>query len=195
MIGSSGVFILFTLTIVTFILLANNVEECGYHTNSFLGKLAFVTSINLTLKAFFNKACNNGFKSQTFKLLRFVLMVLGLVSMSYYRAMLNAALNVDTNEITIKSWKYLANSDYKLLIYMGTLNEDIFKYGDDIKRKIHKEKILTVSPELQLQNLGMQGGVEAIINGKYLGLDNILLYKAMKEYPCKIIEIPSPELR
>ena len=81
-------------------------------------KFPLIAALNMALRAFFNKPTNDGFKSQTYKLVRFILMTLGLVTLTYYKAMLNAALNVDVNNIPIESWDDLLNSDYKLLVVM-----------------------------------------------------------------------------
>ena len=158
-------------------------------------KFLLVTSVNFILRALFNKGTNNGFKSQTYKILRLVLMTLGFVIMSYYKAMMNAALNVDVNNIPIESWEDLANSHYKILLTRETIQEDRFKYGDELKQMIHKEKIVSVDPEKQLQNVGVKGSVPALLSGNYLALATSLLYIALEEYPCQIIDIKSSTLR
>ena len=158
-------------------------------------KFPLIAALNMALRAFFNKPTNDGFKSQTYKLVRFILMTLGLVTLTYYKAMLNAALNVDVNNIPIESWDDLLNSDYKLLVVMEAVNEDRFKFGDDTMRKIHKEKILTVNPEKQLQNVGFQGSIPAILKDKYVAFDNVLIFKALDEYPCQIIDVKSSSMR
>ena len=88
-----------------------------------------MAALNMTLRAMFNKAINNGFQSLTYKSIRLVLMTLGFVTLTYYKAMLNAALNVDVNNIPLESWEDIANSHYKILVGMGSDDEDSFKYG------------------------------------------------------------------
>ena len=166
-------------------------QDSKMHKCNFL----LATSVNFILRALFNKGTNNGFKSQTYKILRFVLMTLGFVIMSYYKAMMNAALNVDVNNIPIQSWEDLAKSHYKILLVRGTVNEERFKHGDELKQMIHKEKIVSVDPEKQLQNVGVKGSVPALLSDNYLALENSFLYMALEEYPCQLTDIKSSTLR
>ena len=158
-------------------------------------KYAFIDGFNLTLRALFNKQSNMDVKMQSFQLIRLVLMVQGFVILAYYKAMLNAALNVDVNNIPIETWEDVANSHYQILVSMGSADEDRFKDGNDIMKKIHREKILTVDPSIQLQNIGYEGSVEAILSNKYLAIDNIAFFANLDAYPCGIVEIPIPHLR
>ena len=180
------------LLITIHILVSNGIEKCEVGKRP---RFVLQTATNMILRTFFNKATNNGFQSKTYKMNRLVLSVLGFVILTYYKAMLNAALNVDVNNLPFKSWEEVANSNYKVLVLMGTVNEEYFKFGNDIKQKIYREKIITVRPVQQLQNIGVQGSIEAIVSDKYIVSAADLLFKTLDEYPCEVIEVHFPELR
>ena len=55
----------------------------------------FVVAINICLRALINKPINIRLTSQTSRLMIVVLMTFCFVVLSYYRAQMNAALNVD----------------------------------------------------------------------------------------------------
>ena len=41
--------------------------------------------------------------------------------------MMNAALNVEVDNIPFKSWEDVSKSDYKIIVLMGSSQEDRFK--------------------------------------------------------------------
>ena len=70
-------------------MVTKGVETLKEDSRSRKSKFLMINSVNLTLRSMFNKATNNGFKTQTYKIMRFSLMILGFVIMSYYKAMMN----------------------------------------------------------------------------------------------------------
>ena len=195
LIAFSGLSIIIIVMVILYILMKYGIEECQFASTYKRARFTLVSSLNISFRAYLNKPTNNRFKSQTYQCIRLILMVLGFILMSYYRGMLNAALNVDMNEIPIKTWEDVLQSHYKILVIIGTIHEDRFKYGDDVRKQIHKEKILTVEHEKQLQNIGYGKSVPAITSGDYLVFDNDLLFITLNEYPCQIVDIPSRNLR
>ena len=194
LLGVTEILIFIYLMALVYILITNNVEQFNRSRNETV-QYAAMTAMNMTLRGLFNKAKNNGFQSLTYKVVRLILMILGFVTFSYYKAMLNAALNVDVNNIPLETWEDIANSHYKILVGMGTADEDSFKYGNAVKQRIHREKILTVVPAQQLQNVGYHGSVPAILSDEYIAIDNVLLFASHEAFPCGIIDMPSPALR
>ena len=158
-------------------------------------KFAFGTAITICLKATINKGSNFNLKSQSYKIVVFSIMVMGLIVLSYYKAQMNAALNVDNNEIPIKTWADIAQSDYKLLVWKGSLHYNWFKEAHNQKpqnkvfMKIFNEKIETFN------DIGFEGTIPKILSGKYLALSICGPFVEMKENPCQIISLKHPELR
>ena len=71
---------------------------------------------------------------------------------SYYKAQLNASLNVYVEKFPISNWIDLDNSQFRVLTRLGTSFETALKNapsGSSLKR-IHDEKIATVPKELHL---------------------------------------------
>ena len=186
--------VLFVLVITIYVLSKFGVEKLAKES---AGHFAFKTAINIILRALINKGSNNPLKSQTYRILVFILMVFGVVIMSYYRAQLNAALNVDDNQIPIKSWWDVDKSNYKVLVWIGGSSGAKFQNApkNSIFNKILKEKILTVPEENQLQNIKFKGSIPAIMSNEYLVFTDLVPFLGTKEYPCEITAIDSNELR
>ena len=85
---------------------------------------SFTISLSLCLRAIINKGLTLKTKSQSFKIVLVVNMILGFIILSYYKAQMNAALNVDNSEVPFRNWEDIANSDKKLLIWNGSLQYD-----------------------------------------------------------------------
>ena len=116
------------------------------------------------------------------KIILLVNMILGFIILSYYKAQMNAALNVDNSEVPFQTWEYIANSDKKLLIWNGSLKYDWFRETKD--------------PQLvAFNNLGFNGTVPLILDGDFLVLSISGPYFQMEEYPCQLIPLTHKELR
>ena len=151
---------------------------------------SFRTSLTICLRAIINKGYGLQSKSQSFKILLFVNMILGFIILSYYKAQMNAALNVDNSEIPFRTWADIADSDKKLLIWNGSLQFDWFKETiDPSMKKIYNEKLVAFN------ELGFNGTVPLILDGEYLALSISGPYLQMEEYPCQLIPLTHPELR
>ena len=155
----------------------------------------FKTALIIKLKAILNMKSNNGFKSQPFKITSLSLSSLGLIILSYYKAQLNAALNVDINKILLKNWNDVEKSGYKILLWMDSAFEEKFSFAQkEVLTKIYEEQIKSVPTNLQLQNIGFQAGIQLMINEKYLTYSVTSSQTRFPEYPCVITMIDEPEL-
>ena len=126
----------------------------------------FKISLTLCLRAMINKALIMKTKSQSFKIVLVVNMILGFIILSYY------------------------NSDKKQLIWNGSLQYDWFKETKDpIMKRIYNEKLVAFN------NLGFNGTVLLILDGDYLALSISGPYFQMEEYPCQLIPLTHKELR
>ena len=151
---------------------------------------SFRISLNLCLRAFINKGLSLKTKSQSFKIILVVNMILGFIVLSYYKAQMNAALNVDNSEVPFRTWEDIANSDKKLLIWNGSLQYDWFKdTKEPIMKRIYNENLVAIN------NLGFNGTVPLILDGDYLALSISGPYFQMEEYPCQLIPLTHKELR
>ena len=83
-------------------------------------------------------------ESQAYKIALISVTTLGLITFSYYKAMMNAALNVEVDNIPFKSWEDVSKSDYKIIVLMGSSQEDRFKKSPkgSIMNNIHKAGVL-----------------------------------------------------
>lgn len=161
---------------------------------------AIETSLNIIMRAFINKGTNNGFKSQTYKFLVFVMMLLGFISLTYYKAQMNAALNADINNIPLQNWNDVAESNYKVLVWIGTVDEAKFSNVPDgelgkVLKDIYTNQILVVPVEKQLQKIGMKESVSAMLSGDYIVYSDPFSYVRFEEYPCEITDIKVNGLR
>ena len=158
--------------------------------NESKAKYAFGIALTVCLKATINKGSNFKLKSQSYKIVVFSIMVLGLIVLSYYKAQMNAALNVDNNEVPIKTWLDIAKSNYKLLVWKGSIQYNWFEEPqNEVFMQIFNEKIETFN------DIGFEGTIPKILSGKYLALSISGPYIEMKENPCQIIPLKHPELR
>ena len=63
------------------------------------------------------------------------------------------------------------------------------------KNHCHKEKIITVPPEFQLNNLGAEGAVQAVLDDKYILFEPSKVVKNSEKYPCGITDMKAPGFR
>jgi hypothetical protein len=91
----------------------------------------------------------------------------GMLIFIYYRCQLNANLNVKIMDIPIKSWEDILESNYNLLIWLGTSNHDLFSSAapDTTMSKLYHEKILKIPPEQHISGLGYYKSAEKITDG------------------------------
>ena len=183
--------ILFVLTGIIYIL--TKVSESKQVTaKKVRAMIAIRDAINITLRGIINKGTNNIFKkSQAFKILIFSLMVFGFILLCYYKAQMNAALNVEVDNMPIKSWEDVYNSHYKLLVWFGTVTAQRLSNAPkgSLLHNIYLEKVQTVSEDYYLNNIGFTKSVPLILSGEYLVFDELMPYLSSEDYPCGITEI------
>ena len=187
--------IFFTILILLSCLVSCDIENIT--ANQSRTRFVIQTSVNLILRSFFNMKSNLKLKSQTYKIILFVLMTFGFIVLSNYKAQLNAALNVYVDNIPFKTWNDIARSDYQILIYANSNYEEKFMNSkdDSILKNIYNEKVKSVPPEMQLQNIKhLEDQVHIIKNGKYMIYSTAADYTHLSDYPCNITLIKSPEL-
>ena len=99
------IFLVVFITAILCILVSLKIES-PTKINSKTGLLYSLSiSLNICLKAYINKPTSTGLKSQSFKLLLTTIMCLSFVILSYYRAQMNAALNVQVEKFPIETWE------------------------------------------------------------------------------------------
>ena len=155
-------------------------------------QFALRNSVSICFSAIINKAATTKLQSHTFKIMLTTLMTLSLVVMSYYRAQMNAALNSQVDNIGMKSWQDVLESDYKFLFWTGSYTEDIFKNADkeNVLNKIYQKKMANAPIENTLQHIRYEGAISALLsNDNYLVLDHEEFFINFKEYPCQITKI------
>ena len=104
---------------------------------------------------------------------------------------MNAVLDVEVDNMPIKSWEDVQNSNYKVLIWLGTISEEKFKNAPkgSVLNNIYIDKILIVPEETHISKLGYHNSVPLILNGDYLAFEGLMSYTSMEEYPCGITDI------
>ena len=177
--------ILFVLTGIIYILTRATAKNIR-------AMIAIRDAINITYRGIINKGTNQTCKkSQAFKILIFSLMVLGFILLCYYKAQMNAALNVEVDNMPIKSWEDVYNSHYKLLVWFGTVTAQRLSNAPkgSLLHNIYLEKVQTVSEDYYLNNIGFTKSVPLILSGEYLVFDELMPYLLSEDYPCGITEI------
>ena len=152
----------------------------------------FMVAINICLRALINKPTNITLTSQTSKLMIVVLMTFCFVILSYYRAQMNAALNVDLHIFPINSWEEVDKSNYIVLAQKSSVAEDKFKYAPNgtVLKKIYYEKISSVSDNELIGAVGFEKSIHTIMNGdSHIVYESLELYERSPDYPCNIIDI------
>ena len=131
--------------------------------------------------------------NRTYQILGMVVATLGFVILSYYKAQMNAALNVEVENVPISSWEDLDKSDYKILVWHGGVTESIFKNSPkgSLLQKIFKEKISTVPTEQQINYVGIIGTVSPILSDKFVAFESEESYQMLAEFPCEINKVDS----
>ena len=151
-------------TFVTYFLMLFNVEDTTKECNSIFKK-ALISSLEVCLRAFVSKVSNfasyaskqgNVFyvfavfqgsttklNSKTSRLNIFCVLLLGFLIICYYRAQMNAALNVFVENLPVSNWKDVANSDLRMLIWQDTSAEALLKRSSpgSTLRRIYDERI------------------------------------------------------
>ena len=106
---------------------------------------------------------------------------------------MNAALNVDIKIFPINSWEELDKSNYKVLLLIGSIIEDKFKYapnGSTLKN-IYDEKIAVIPDHEQTGAIGPKGSIDKVISGGYIIYGSFEVFQRSTDYPCNIIDIKS----
>jgi hypothetical protein len=109
----------------------------------------------------------------------------------YYRAQLNASLNVKIINLPIKSWEDLAKSDFNVLIYKEAYGESFFKDADsgEVLRQIYDNQIAPLPTEQHINGLGYFGAISKILDGSSVIVGELEVYELAGEYPCQIIDV------
>ena len=112
--------------------------------------------------------------NRTYQILVMVVATLGFVILSYYKAQMNAALNVEVENVPISSWEDLDKSDYKILVWHGGVTESIFKNSPEgsLLQKIYQEKISTVPTKQHINFIGFNGTVSPILSDKFIAFES-----------------------
>ena len=131
--------------------------------------------------------------NRTYQILVMVVATLGFVILSYYKAQMNAALNVEVENVPISSWEDLDKSDYKILVWHGGVTESIFKNSPEgsLLQKIYQEKISTVPTKQHINFVGFNGTVSPILSDKFIAFESEESYQMLAEFPCKITKVDS----
>ena len=157
---------------------------------------AMQTALDICCHAYLNKP-NRQRKfmktKRTYQILVMVVAILGFVILSYYKAQMNASLNVEVENIPISSWEDLDKSYYKILVWHGGVTESIFKNSPEgsLLQKIFKEKISTVPTEQHINYVGINGTVSPILSDKFVAFESEESYQMLSEFPCKITKVDS----
>ena len=187
---------LFGLATFIHILISSGVEK-GFKNKKPTWMFALECSFNIAYRALINKGTQYEFKSQSYKMFLTTLMFLGLVILSYYKAQMNAALNVEVDNIPFKTWSDVEQSDYGLLVWIGGVSEEPFKNAENesIMNKIYEQKIVPLKDHgTHLSDTGFMGSVPNLLKGKFLAFENLRSFSYSDDYPCKITSIKSFEL-
>ena len=190
-IGLSYIILILLITFIVYILEQLNIEKVSENQHRFL--FAFSKALSICLRAFIGKGSATGLKSQTYKFIVFSLTMLGFIVLCHYRAQMNAALNVDIKTFPINSWKELDKSNYKVLLLIGSIIEDKFKYapsGSTLKN-IYDEKIAVIPDHEQRGAIGTKGSIDKVMSGGYIIYGSFEVFQRSNDYPCNIIEIKS----
>ena len=162
---------------------------------------AFTLSVIICLRAIINKPTDIGLKSQTYKLIVVIVMTLSFIVLSYYRAQMNAALNVDSKIFPINTLEDLDKSNYIVLLTKGTAQEDKFKNAQikttqgKLLRKIYDEKIAIVPDSESVAKIGIKKTIQTIMNGNtHIAYGTLVSYQKSSYYPCKILDIKSIDI-
>ena len=184
----------FILTGIFLCLLSNGIEKTppGQSETMF----AFESALNLKLRSIISMKLNSGFESLTYRILVFILMIFGFVILSYYKAQMNAALNVDNNQIPFDSWDDVEKSGYKILVYKGGMPEEkfLFAHNSSNLRRIYQKQIKSVPTSIQLQNIKTKGSIPYLMTEDYMAYSPVIPYTIYPEFPCSITNIDSPQL-
>jgi hypothetical protein len=102
----------------------------------------------------------------------------GMLIFTYYRCQLNANLNVKIMDMPIKSWEDILESNYNLLIWMGSYIQDMFSLAapDTTLSKLYHEKILKIPPEQDISGLGWSKSAEKITDGSSILMTQEMYY-------------------
>ena len=168
-----------------------NIEKPSKNQNRFL--FAFTTALAICLRAFIGKGSTTGLRSKTYKFIVVSLTTLGFVVLCHYRAMMNAALNVDIKNFPINNWKELDESNFKVLLIIGSIIEDKFKHAPDgsTLKNIYDEKIAVIPDHEQIGAIGPKGSIDKVMSGGYIIYGSFEVFQRSTDYPCNIIDIKS----
>ena len=64
--------------------------------------------------------------------------------MSYYKAMMNAALNADNNKIPIDSWFDVEKSNYNVLVWFGSTGHWYWEVGFHLTKSANAATMLVI---------------------------------------------------
>ena len=183
-----GCIVLFIMLVIFLYALTHiGIEKPDFESDSRI-RFALSTSLSILFKALLNKSTNTKLKSNTYKILLTLSMTLGFVILSYYRAQLNAALNIKFQDISLKSWSDVDKTNFKIIVWPGTISESKFKDAPigSLKRKIYDEKINVHEKHINDMK-GYENSVLLIAGGDYIVYGEIEPYRYMDNNLCKII--------
>ena len=110
---------------------------------------------------------------------------------------MNAALNVEVDNMPIQSWQDLYQSQYQILTVPGTFPYSKFTNAPEgsLMNKIYKEKVKTVPRHKQLGAITFEESVSVLLNEKYVAYYEMDSFTSYEEYSCQIVDLKYPEFR
>ena len=181
------VFLVVLLALWFYILVVFGIEEPnpGLKNQEF----AFVTSLNLCLRAFVKLAPEDILKSLTYKVILITTLALGFILFSYYEAILASTLIVESNNMPFNNWEDVVKSDKKVISWKGAPSEYYFRDAPSgsAKRQIYEEQMGYMK--------SYRGVIPGILEGDELVFEALASYEGYPEYPCQITSVDTWELR
>ena len=106
-------------------------------------EFAFITSLNLCLRAFVKLAPEDILKSLTYKVILITTLALGFILFSYYEAILASTLIVESNNMPFNNWEDVVKSDKKVISWKAAPSEYYFRDAPNgsAKRQIYEEQM------------------------------------------------------
>lgn len=125
----------------------------------------------------------------------FLIAFLGFALLSYYRAAMNAALNVFKEELPIKNWDDILESDYRFFVWLGTSDESMLKDAPEssVQRKIYEEKVAPNLEQINLNSHGLEKVLDYVADDSSLMLYDLNAVRFFPGYSCNFTHVKSTQ--
>ena len=171
-----------------------------YYSKSCLGEIQyskakeyFVQDLgnlyDLCCKALLNKSVVIYLNSKTYKMIALKITTLSFIILTYYKAQMNAALNVHIEKFPINNWDEAYSKDFNIIFYFGSYTESIFKNSPGLQKLY--EKVMSSHYTKDLGSIGVKTSVKEILKGYTIAVEEASVYKYLDIYPCEITELKS----